>query len=356
MTFLFLKPCLDAARVYEEPSEVYSELSFRVPCDQPIYSRGVRLEDAFFELWSPNFNGINFYAGPPVAQDPLPAYNQPHTYYDGRLRPQDWSLHPQHFSSNSPWLGFCRHPQYKLTDWQSVDPKLVPLTLVWVPHSSDLRQGTLHAGYLVKLASRTRELLRKMDRTYVIDAMDKPSKCVLDHRPCFPNEQTLDDIAYRNTSLWNWEDLVDSLTAVQRGLREMEAWLTMARHWRCHYCVSTSIPLVADRECIEVWLNGASKDYGLWLLRIGVIPVYIIHLMVKDLDYPSQPRSNVTSNATLLSKLCQGYMGADHQLRRWKPLLSGPCHEWSITGASLFSGPNRKGRSNEVCREILCMV
>ena len=153
MTFLFLKPHLDAARVYEEPSEVYSELSFHVPCNQPIYSRGVQLEDGFFMLWSPNFNGINFYAGLPVAQDPLPAYNQPQTYYDGCLGPWDWSLHPQHFSSNSPWLGFCWCPQYNLTDWQSANPELVPLMLVWVPHSLDPCQGTLHARYLVRLAS-----------------------------------------------------------------------------------------------------------------------------------------------------------------------------------------------------------
>ena len=101
------------------------------------------------------------------------------------------------------------------------------------------------------------------------------------------------DIAHRNTSLWNWEDFVDNLTAVQRGLREMEAWLTMAQYWQCHYSDSASISLVTDCEHIGVWLNRASKDHGLWLLHIGVIPVYIIHLMVKDLDYPSQPKSNV---------------------------------------------------------------
>lgn len=56
---------------------------------------------------------------------------------------------------------------------------------------------------------------------------------------------------------------------------------------------------MADSNHIGVRLNGALKAYALWLLWIGVIPVYIIHEMVKDLDYPSHSGSNITNQLHL---------------------------------------------------------
>jgi hypothetical protein len=40
-----------------------------------------------------------------------------------------------------------------------------------------------------------------------------------------------------------------------------------------------------------VWLNGASKLDGYWLLRIGVIPVYVIHTYQEDIDFPVSNKS-----------------------------------------------------------------
>lgn len=59
--------------------------------------------------------------------------------------------------------------------------------LVWVPHLKNLHQGTLHPEYLVQLDSQTHELLKKMQRTYVIDSIDEPMSLILlmNHRSMF---------------------------------------------------------------------------------------------------------------------------------------------------------------------------
>ena len=83
-----------------------------------------------------------------------------------------------------------------------------------------------------------------------------------------------------------WQDLVIIFTKIQRGLREMEAWLMMMKHWERRGECSSTIPMVNDDRRVGVWLNGASEFEGLWLLHIGIIPIYVIHRYAAEVDFP----------------------------------------------------------------------
>lgn len=52
---------------------------------------------------------------------------------------------------------------------------------------------------------------------------------------------------------------------------------------------SSDPPLpLKENNRMGVWLNGAPEVDGLWLLRIDVIPIYIIHQYIEDADFPKE--------------------------------------------------------------------
>jgi len=287
MRYLLPRPLtgfLDITRVYREVPDVYDDLSFYVPCEQPLRVRGVEIRGTTYELWSPNSDAIDYYPGAPL-KEPVDSFDATSRYQDGRLGPHDWTLHPQHFYAKRPWLGFCLCPPVDVRDWHSVLPELVPLPLVWAPSASTPGKGSLNPEFLSSFSDRAALLY---DRTRKFRTSDPPSRSrqlVLDHRPFYPGP---DDFAVlTERSVWTWEVLVPWFVGIQRGLREMEAWLTMMKYWgRRRSRKPLSIPK-AEPGRIGIWLNGASKADGLWLLRLGIVPVYIIHRYTEGVDFPS---------------------------------------------------------------------
>jgi hypothetical protein len=275
---------LDITRVYKEVPDVYDDLSFYVPCQTPIHIRCVEIRDTTYELWSPNSDRIDYYPGAPL-KEPVDSFDATSCYHDGRLGPHDWTLHPQHFYAKRPWLGFCSCPPVDVRDWRSVLPELVPLSLVWVPSTSTRGKGSLNPEFLSSFSERAASLYA---RTLDFRTSDFPTPSlehVLSHRPLYP--ATCDFALLTESPVWTWEVLVPRFVGIQRGLREMEAWLTMMKYWRWRRSMKPfSIPQVEPGR-IGVWLNGASKADGLWLLRLGIIPVYIIHQYTEGVDFPS---------------------------------------------------------------------
>jgi hypothetical protein len=283
-------PRNDITQVYQEHPVVYDGLSFYVPATEPVYRRMVKIKDTFYELWSPNCDKVDFYPGAPLSEV-IPSYHYPPDHYiDGRLGPRDWSLHPQHFNPDAPWLGFCQSPPITKNPpvaWQSMAPELVPLPTVW----QSLTNG-LDPDYLSILRDRANHLRNKVS-TYRHPAYSEPETdaClrVLNKRPFYPSESEFQ--CFVDQSYCDFQDVVGPFTTIQRGMREMEAWLTMISYWKFRRHVpSFSIPMVQSNR-VGVWLNGASKLDGDWLLRIGVIPVYIIHTYIEDIDFPVSNKS-----------------------------------------------------------------
>jgi hypothetical protein len=105
---------------------------------------------------------------------------------------------------------------------------------------------------------------------------------VLHHHPTFPSPSNMKHIS--SGEYWVWQDLVIMFTKIQRGLHEMEAWLTIMKHWGQHGKHSSTI-LMVNNDRLGVWLNGASEFEGLWLLHIGVIPIYAIYCYAAEIDF-----------------------------------------------------------------------
>jgi hypothetical protein len=290
----FIRPSsthlMDITRVYQEPPVVYDQLAFYVPTTEPTCSRTVQIEDTFYEVWSPNCDKVDFYPGAPL-NTVLPSYHTPPFHYiDGRLGPRDWTLHPQHFNPKAPWLGFSQRPPTATSQpWRSMNPELVPLRAVWQSPSIRPENGCLDPEYRSILKSRANDLRKKVRAYRYPYDEDAESLHVQNYRPFYPTEEDVEIVVSQSSC--NFHDMVDPFTAIQRGMREMEAWLTMMNSWKFRGHTSPlSIPM-ANSDRVGVWLNGASKLDGYWLLRIGIIPVYVIHIYQEDIDFPGSRTS-----------------------------------------------------------------
>ena len=278
VSFHFSNPCLDLKYFYCQPAEVDDDIAFYIPSSHPGISRTIRLNNDFYEVWSPNSNAMDFYPGKPLVRKDLP-----YAFADGRMGPNDWTIHPQPFSSATPWWGFCRVAPLISDNWFNVDAELVPLPIVWQHSCSHPGFGRIEDSYLRGLNARAAYLGNSTADYSYWGTRDDQVEHVLRHRPTFPSPNDMQRIS--SGGYWMWQDLVIVFTKIQRGLREMEAWLTMMKHWGRRGERSSTIPMV-NGDRLGVWLNGASEFEGLWLLRIGVIPIYVIHRYAAEVDFP----------------------------------------------------------------------
>jgi hypothetical protein len=135
----------------------------------------------------------------------------------------------------------------------------------------------------------------------------------------------------------------------------MEAWLTMISYWKfCRHVPSFSIPMVQSNH-VSVWLNGASKLDGNWLLQIAVIPVYIIRTYIEDIDFP-------VSNKSILDRQQQDFKVnfVCHTRAKWLNSASGNSYLTALpqagwcTEASIIVCDNLHQVAQFDCDETLC--
>ncbi|KAF8643267.1 hypothetical protein AX16_009151 [Volvariella volvacea WC 439] len=308
---------------YSYHPHIYDELAFRIPF-AALSSRFVKIapppdggeshasgnRTGIYELWSPNCTTHQFYPG--YAPRPLPANHRDDvvSFYDGHMGPGDWTLYPQHYYEEKPWLGFVRLPPaadmepYRYR-WRTLDAEFVPADFVWTPIPGERTgAGRLNQQFVEAMRARVEVLQATMK-----ERSPPMFTCTMDYdiwrnRPTYPSSSDISVLESRED--WLWADLVDTLTPLQRGMKELEAWILMMRYWgrRPNDDIPTSSATMAhfnghsgvscaSRGCVGVWLNGAKEVDAVWLLAIGVIPVYIIHRLLKGLDYPDSRHPNI---------------------------------------------------------------
>ena len=198
-----------------------------------------------------------------------------------------------------PWLGFCRRQPTPDNDfnWKGVNVELVPLAVVFLRSVSYPGMGRLDPEY-GKALERRAILLSRSVLHYEYTGETAPAdksflESVLDNRPCYPSYTDFAEVVA--DKYWHWEDLVSVFVSIQRGLREMEAWLTMMDQWRFRLdkpWTRSLPPPDSSSNRIGVWLNGSTQDDGAtqsdaaWLIYACHIPVYLIHRFVQDVEYP----------------------------------------------------------------------
>ncbi|KAK7007960.1 hypothetical protein R3P38DRAFT_2552690, partial [Favolaschia claudopus] len=264
-----------------------------------ITSRIVRIEDRVFELWSPNSAQRPFLPGERspgfIAQ---PSRLLEDRRYDGHLGRFDCLYAPQYWVSALSHWPFMRHQPLVRTD----DPAYVayqPLTEGWVVNSTDARRGEFSTDFLRRLSALQSALAVRIETLRPRFTVNSGTWA---NRPRYASTLQVSMLS----SVRSWQDAVDEGVAVQRGLREMEAWITMVEARRCLQPLTMNdlrnadMPLADDRF-IGLWVNGLGEPAVLNYMYAG-IPCFIAH------EYPRNAvhRGIIDPNTRVFTDFMEG--------------------------------------------------
>ncbi|KAF9542390.1 hypothetical protein CPC08DRAFT_730638, partial [Agrocybe pediades] len=260
----FLLDRLASFAGYVFPPVVVDAMLFTLPRFSLSSHRIVECFQRSWELWSPNSSRYTFYPG---VQEfgtrfgrSLPASMRRYDGHDGRFDP---TVSPQHFDKERPWLAFIQ------TSPDVSRPEFTPFTSVWV------RDRSGYAG--------------KFNQSFVLQVpLSTIRPDLWEKRPLIP---TKDDVVHLNR-LSKWEEAVDYYTELQREIKYLAAWCSMADAFIAFAKDRPEVDRVmpANETIMGVWLNGCEEEDGKWLLA-NRVPCYVIHELSSN-----ETRDGVTSS------------------------------------------------------------
>ncbi|KAJ7863877.1 hypothetical protein B0H13DRAFT_1899406 [Mycena leptocephala] len=251
-----------------------------------VTSRLVRIGNRLFELWSPNSLQLPFLPG-----------RWEHCY-DGHSGKHDPIYAPQYWLVESMHWAMMRRVENVSSD-DSRREAFLPFTTQWKEEGLSSR---IRATFVDRLSAIRRDLDAEVQ---ALRPMLHPFPGAWNSRPLNP---TYDQVE-RLRSLRTWEDAVDRGVAIQRDLREKEAWVAW---WHEHLRQRASgfslarlqeieHPL-ADDQFIGVWVNGAPEETVLCYMAASV-PCFIVHkfkgLVTGIRDEEVQVREDFLQGTTL---------------------------------------------------------
>ncbi|KAK7052696.1 hypothetical protein R3P38DRAFT_2502213, partial [Favolaschia claudopus] len=264
-----------------------------------VTSRIVRLENRVFELWSPNSTQLPFLPGERrpgfIAQAPRILEDR---RYDGHLGRFDCLYTPQYWVSALSHWPFMRHQALVWTN----DPAYVayqPLSEGWIVNPTDARRGEFSTDFLRRLSALQSALAVRIETLRPRFALNSGTWA---SRPRYASTLQVSMLS----SVHSWQDAVDEGVAVQRGLREMEAWITMVEARRCLQPLTMNdlrnadMPLADDRF-IGLWVNGLGEPAVLNYMYAG-IPCFIAHEYPRDAVH----RGIIDTNTRVFTDFVEG--------------------------------------------------
>ncbi|KAJ6547263.1 hypothetical protein B0H19DRAFT_1266197 [Mycena capillaripes] len=237
-----------------------------------VNSRIVYAFGRVFELWSPNSEQLPFLPGelrldfaPSILADLLARR------YDRHAGKHDCICVPQYFRANYPHWPFLRH-------------MFAPLTRFWVSNA-DRRTGLLDGDFILQLHVLAGFFRKEMNKWR--------SSSMWWMRPQYATE----DRTLSLGEVESWEEAVDLGVALQRGLREQEAWIvymeTRASQGRMNLEQLRAYPLPETCErFVGVWINGLSEDAVLQYM-VRRVPCFIVHEYLSYKTPRSVPESRI---------------------------------------------------------------
>ncbi|KAF9541393.1 hypothetical protein CPC08DRAFT_730812 [Agrocybe pediades] len=267
---------------YMLPPTVVDAMLFFLPRFTLSSYRIVEHLQRSWELWSPNSSRLTFYPG---AQKfgtrfakSLPTSMRRYDGHEGRFDP---TISPQHFDKERPWLGFIQ------TTTDVSRPEFNAFSSVWIKDRANFT-GKFDTSFVLQLARRVQGLSESVSSRGRLSTI-RPD--LWEKRPLIPNK---DDVAHLNL-LSKWEEAVDYYAELQREIKYMAAWCSMAdaliSYSLEHLEMGKIVP--ANETFMGVWLNGSEEDDGKWLLASRV-PCFIIHELTA-----TETRDWVASNRRL---------------------------------------------------------
>lgn len=268
----FLPNRLHALTGYLTTPSTFDAMVFYLPKFSVTAHRFVQIRDRLWELWSPNSREHAYYPG--IRNDTLSLGSDLPMELrrsDGHLGRFDYTVSPQHFDDQKPWLGFIRK-------WSSdTRAENAQFFNVWVPSSSMPLYGHFKTSYVNALIQRIRKLLRA---SFEYAEIAQVNEELWSNRP----QHLANDPSTDLEQLLRLDAAIDLLASVQRDVKELSAWNRMADTiLRKIAPTGYDIPL-ADDSLLGVWINGCDEINGLWLLQHRV-PCYIVHEGDSETDW-----------------------------------------------------------------------
>ncbi|KAJ7081399.1 hypothetical protein B0H15DRAFT_786602, partial [Mycena belliarum] len=271
----FMYARLPPAAGYLDVPSFTSDMRFDVRCMPALTTRIVRLPGRVLELWSPNSLQHAFLPGFKAANfNPTGfAETYPGRRHDGHTGKFDPIYAPQYANPQAGWWPFMRrHAPEGRDDYAYA--AFAPLTRQWDQASPQVRSGRINISFIEELRALLHELDSKMEgmRLYL-----RPESSTWANRPQQPAPVHLAMLQRQRS----WDDCVDCGVAIQRGLREKEAWLKWVEE-RFRQATPTPLPYselqmpLADDNLVGVWINGMDEETALRHMLAGV-PCFIAH-------------------------------------------------------------------------------
>ncbi|KAK7035139.1 hypothetical protein R3P38DRAFT_2518454, partial [Favolaschia claudopus] len=286
--------------------QVYSGMKFELRRIAMVKSRVVKEGTKKWELWSPNSYQTPFLPGLraggalpsllPVRED---------RRYDGHVGRHDCLYSPQYSGEDiAHWPYMRRVESVRVDDFAYVAYE--PLMYEWEVDRKDRRLGRFRPEFIERLSA----LRRDLDARMLASGPFRPGSPTWARRPQYSTAERITEL------LGSWDNAVDLGSAVQRGLREKEGFLTMMHARRCMSKITmeqlrgVAFPMADDRF-IGVWINGLPEGASLFLMYLG-IPCFIVHSYAsEDLTradvHPDTPiRGDFVADSDIVTALLQG--------------------------------------------------
>ncbi|KAJ7177841.1 hypothetical protein C8R46DRAFT_1212577 [Mycena filopes] len=259
---------------YRDFPAIYTAMIFDLHQVPLLTSRIVKRDDHTFELWSPNSSQRPFLPGN-IRNDyvPAPAMQRDQRRYDGHSGKHDCLHVPQYYRERCSHWPFLRRSSMVA----ATDPAFVAYEVLiphWEVEKREPRRGRLTLSFMARLRALNSELDLRMDDFRTTIGVASPAWI---GRPRLPSPAHLNSLA----ELRSWEATVDAGVAVQRGLREKEAWIAYAQSRMDMAGLSDSALLYevmppAREDYIGLWINGMEERVVLRYMKSGV-PCFIVH-------------------------------------------------------------------------------
>ncbi|KAJ7903117.1 hypothetical protein B0H13DRAFT_2335280 [Mycena leptocephala] len=286
---------------YEETLFVDDGFAWKMPIGDRYYGREVEAGGRRYELWSQNSLQDPYYPGYRPRSGDLKAGNSSEQRrYDGQLGRFDPTISPQYYDPRRPWLGFITVPFHPAHSDDAANEQVMD---VWVSEADSGYRGKLDPLFLKRLADANTTLDTAIR---LLDSVRHSRRQLWEDRPQQLWSTTLDPLR----RITKYEDAVNQVREIQRGLLEKEAWLRMAIAWRDRRRSAENMRkmpvLPACDEFMGVWMHGIGEEDMLFFLTCAAVPCFLVHELTAE-----EPRGEMVAqnfmDATIVSRYLEPY-------------------------------------------------
>ncbi|KAK6977842.1 hypothetical protein R3P38DRAFT_3236410 [Favolaschia claudopus] len=265
----------------DKPGAVNSGFNYRLQGLERVKSRIVESEGRRWMIWSPNSSQDPFYPGGAVPLvSGFTAVELQQRRCDGHCGRYDAAQNPQPYAKDMPWLGFVKRAGERTAG----EAEYETVMSAWFEMGD---RGQVEETHVSLLLTRNQELEALIG--HVLPQIQGSFPALCSQRPKAPRPQDIELLK----GIREFEEALDRLVQIHRGIREKQAWYTLAR-LRVETSVyretssnqATTLPVSippADDAFLGAWINGVEETTVEWLLHVARLPCFVETLTIGQL-------------------------------------------------------------------------